>query len=259
MNYKLKEIFNQVQAEEELKKHTREYINLQRPRYAQTKARKYSHHIYAAAFTFLLVILFGGHWLYFTPIMTISIDINPSVELEVNRFNRVISVRSFNKDGMALTEELDMEFKNYTNVIEQILNNESIVELLSQNEVMTITVIGPDGVRSEQIMSEIEACAAEHHNTYCYFASSDEVAAAHAMGLSYGKYRAFLEIQSWDNEVTPAQIQNMSMREIRDLMNGFSGPEDELTNNGNGYGHHKRGHGFGNGHGFGRRNYENSK
>ena len=30
MNYKLKEIFNQVQAEEELKKHTREYINLQK-------------------------------------------------------------------------------------------------------------------------------------------------------------------------------------------------------------------------------------
>ena len=44
----------------------------------------------------------GKRWLYFTPIAEISIDINPSIELRVNRFDQVISVDGLNGDGQAL-------------------------------------------------------------------------------------------------------------------------------------------------------------
>ena len=55
----------------------------------------------------LTVTLWGGTWLYFTPTMEISVDINPSIELGVNRFDRVISVDGYNEDGQALAQLLD--------------------------------------------------------------------------------------------------------------------------------------------------------
>ena len=45
---------------------------------------------------------------------------------------------------------------------------------------------------------------------------------AHEAGLSYGKYKAYLELQALDPTITVVEIQNMTMREIRDLLNAIS-------------------------------------
>ncbi len=62
------------------------------------------------------------------------------------------------------------------------------------------------------------------------------MAAAHSSGLSYGKYRAFLELQSVAPDITPEQVQDMTMREIRDLTAALS--DGEITDGtGNGTAH----------------------
>lgn len=246
MNNTLKEIFNQIQAEDELKNSTRVFLTKKTEGYTKVKTKRRKYYVYVAACACLLFMLFGGHWIYFTPIAEISIDINPSIELGVNRFDQVISVNDFNEDGRELSNALDAKYKNYTDVIEQILNDDTITTLLSDNEVMTITVTGSDGLQSDKILSEVEACTAEHKNTYCYFASSQEVATAHEMGLSYGKYRAFLEVQLLDPNITAEVIQGMTMREIRELIDSLStdSEKEDTTYNNCGNGHH----GHGNGH-----------
>lgn len=252
MNNKFKEVFNQIRAEEELKSKTREFLAKKTRGYTGTKTKKHGYHIYAAVCACFLCMLFGGYWLYFTPIAEISIDINPSIELSVNRFDQVIFVTGYNEDGQALSNTLNVKYKTYTDAIEQILNNEAIVALLSDNEIMTITVTGPEGLQSAHMLSQVEACTAEQRNTYCYFASSEEVDVAHEMGLSCGKYRAFLELQLLDPTITPEKVQEMTMREIRELMNDFSADcEDDSSSYDNcEHGHH----GPGCGHGGGRRN-----
>lgn len=65
-----------------------------------------------------------------------------------------------------------------------------------------------------------------------------------------GKYRAYLELHALDPSVTPADIQGMTMREIRDRIAALSGDGTVLTQNTNGSaggGHH--GNGAGNGKG----------
>ena len=79
--------------------------------------------------------------MYFVPTAVISIDINPSIELEINRFNKVVQVKNYNKDGEELSEELDIRFLNYSQAVENILNNTTIINLLSQDELLSITVI----------------------------------------------------------------------------------------------------------------------
>lgn len=247
MNNTFKELFSPIHAEEALKDRTREFLAEKTQGYTGAKTGERNFRFYAAACACLLLVLFGGRWFYFTPVAVISIDINPSIEMGINRFDKVVSVDGFNEDGLEISGTLNVKYQNYTDAIEQILQDDTIEVLLSDNEIMTITVIGTDGRQSAEILSGVEACTAKQGNTYCYFATSEEVAAAHETGLSCGKYRAFLELQLLDPDITPEAVQSMSMREIRELIDSLSvgGGTDTSSydNRGNGY------HGYGGGHG----------
>lgn len=242
MNDKIKEAFDQVQAEDALKDKTKAYIFQKTHGYHRARTVNYKPLVAALACIVLLVI--GGQWLYFTPTVAISIDINPSVELGVNRFNRIISLEGYNDDGEELVDSLDVKFMDYTEAVNQIIESEDIASLLSNDEVLTIAVVGSDNAQSEEVLSNIQACTSEKNNIYCYYARSEEVEAAHEAGLSYGKYRAYLELQKLDPAVTVDDIKNMTMREIRDrideLSNGEEGQTDSAQkgkgNQGNGNG-----------------------
>ena len=199
-----------------------------------------------------LLVIFGGNWLYFTPTVEISIDVNPSIELGVNRFDKIISVQAYNSDGQELADSLDLKYLDYTEAVNQILTNENVSALLSNNAVMMIGVIGSGDAQSAKVLSEIESCTVGTANTYCYYANLDEVGEAHDLGLSYGKYKAYLELQALDPTIAAEEVQNMTMREIRDLIDNLSANNNSEVNSGNGNEH--GGHGTGSGSGQGKRN-----
>lgn len=247
MNNTFKELFDPIQAEEELKNRTKAFLAQKTQRYTRVAEKK--RRVYAAACACMLLVLFGGRWLYFTPTATISIDINPSIELNINRFDRVVSVEGFNEDGRELSNALDIKYKNYAEAIEEIVNDDSILSLLSGDEIMTITVIGLDGQQSAKLLSGVELCTAEQSNTYCYFAQSEEVAAAHETGLSCGKYRVFLELRLLDPDITPETVQGMTMREIRERIDRLAADSGNEASPYNSWenGHHGHSDGHGNG------------
>ena len=218
MNNALRELFEPIRAEEDLKDRTRAFLAERTQGYAKRTEAKRRYPAYAAACACLLLTLLGGRWLYFTPTAAISMDINPSIELSVNRFDRVIAVTGFNEDGQELSKELDVKYKNYAQAVEQILHHDSTTALLSGNEIMAITVTGSNGRQSASILSSVETCAAGRRNIDCYAALPEEAAAAHEAGLSCGKYRAFLELQLLDPDITPRDVQGMTVREIQDML-----------------------------------------
>lgn len=169
------------------------------------------------------VVVLGGGWLYFTPTARISIDINPSLELGINRFDRVISVQGWNDDGTALAETVDVTHLSYTDAVETILSTDTIETLLAGDAVVEIGVIGDDDAHCANLLAGVEACTAGRQNAHCYRAGTDEVEAAHDCGLSYGKYRAYQELAALDPTVTPEQVADMTMREIRDRIAALSG------------------------------------
>lgn len=220
MSKKLKETFEQIKAEEELKEKTREFIFIKTNGYKKKRIINYRHFIEAAAC--MIFLLMGSHWLYFTSTAEISIDINPSIELGVNRFGKIVSEESFNEDGQELLNSLNIKYVDYFEAVRQIIENEKIDKLLSNDEIMMIAVTGKNEKQSLEIFSKIQSCTAEKKNTYCWYAQSEEAEKAHEMGISYGKYKAFLELKEKDPDVDVEKIKNMTMREIRDLMKTLS-------------------------------------
>lgn len=219
MNDKLKKAFDQIHAEDELKQSTMEYIRRNAQAQEKPKTKAYRYLVPALA---CLVFLIVGSFVYLTPTANISIDINPSIELGINRFDRVVSVKSYNDDGAELKAQLDIKNLKYTEAVEQVMENDTIEALLSKDEILTIGVIGNNEEKSEKILSEVETCTKNERNTYCYFANTQEVEGAHELGLSCGKYKAYLELHSLDGSITADDVRNMTMREIRDLISRLS-------------------------------------
>ncbi len=240
MSNKIKEAFNQIQAESELKNKTKDFIFQKTHGYKQTKTVNYKHMI--SAFACIAILLIGGYWIYFIPTVKISIDINPSVELGINRFNRIISFEGYGDDGRELTNSFHIKFMKYPDAVTQITESEDILSLLSSDEVMTISVIGTDSIQSEEVLHNMQSYTSEKNNTYCFFTCPDEVENAHKVGLSYGKYRAYLELQAVNPNITADEIQNMTMREIRDMINSLSTDKESRANHfGNGHGNRHQG------------------
>ena len=141
MKDNIRQAFDQVHADPALKARTRAFVAAQtQPRLARP-ARRLPQVLAAAAC--LLVLLAGSYWIYFFPTARISIDINPSIELSVNRFDRVVGVEGWNEDGQALAETLDIQFDTYTQAVEAILADQKIAALLAEGGVMDITVVAP--------------------------------------------------------------------------------------------------------------------
>lgn len=226
MNKQWKEAFDQIHAEDRLKDHTMEYLSRKfyRRRYLRFSAL---HGIAAAAACLVVLFLAGGSWLYFTPDAFISIDINPSLELGINRFDRVVSVEGWTEDGDNPADSLDIRYMDYTDAIEKLLSDQVIEDYLSQDGLMYLTVACEDTSRHDEIMKNVEACASEHTNIRCHSGDMEEMHEAHSEGLSFGKYRAYLKLKELDPSFTADDIRDLSMREILDLIEEYSAGSSE--------------------------------
>lgn len=220
MRDRITQAFDQVHAEEALKASTRAF--LQQKRYSHTRAKwPVALRLIPAAACLALAIL-AGRWLYFTPTVEISIDINPSLELGINRFDRVISATGYNEDGQEMLESLDLNNLDYNQAVELILNSDTVASLLSGDAVLTIGVIGPDGEQTTRVLSDMEDCTSHSDNMHCFHSYGEDADEAHELGLSCGKYQAYLQLKALDPSVTPDEVANMTMREIWDRIYALS-------------------------------------
>lgn len=258
MKDRVKEAFDNIHTEEALLDSTKKLLYKRIEEKDLQKRRKKSFFpVYKrwipAISCFSFVLLFAtGYQICFATAAVISVDVNPSIELNINRLDRVIAVKSYNEDGTDLADTLQVQYMNYAEALEEILGNEALQKyLLSEEDMISIAIVADDEKKGEQVLADVEECTANNNNTYCYQADKEEVEAAHAAGLSYGKYRAFLSLHALDPNITTEDIKGMSMREIRDWIDDLSGKEESNKQNeieqSNGM---KNGQGQGNGSGY---------
>lgn len=240
--------FDGVHADEALKERTRRAVMQAAQNEARPRRRVKRGVAFAICAAAVVCVIFFGANAYFTPTSTISIDINPSIEMDVNRFDRVIDVRGYNDDGVEFASTLDVVNESYEDAIYEVLDSESVSDRLEADGVLSIAVIQSDEDQGEEIMGFIDQCTQGRGNIECYCMNAEDVSDAHSLGLSYGRYKYYLQIHEYDATVTPEQINSMSMREIRELLYELSGGEQETQDSHGGCGTQ----GMGNGHQYGK-------
>lgn len=244
MSKNLKEAFDSIHADPALKESTRAFLREKTGNYTAPEPRRRSGGFRrlapALACAALLVVGLSGYQAYFTPTSAISIDINPSVELEINRFDRVITVEGLNDDGTALAAELNVRFLSYDDALEQIIASDAIQQCLADDGVLSIVVSGDNEMQQQEILRCAQRCTSGESNAHCYAGSSEDLAEAQALGLPLGKYHAYEELHALDPSITPEEAADMTMRELRDRIDACQDGDEEESYGGGG-GQHQHG------------------
>ncbi len=229
MNGKIKNAFSDIHADTSLKKKT--YLNI-----TAKKKKNYKPIFILSPALAALLILIG--LLYYTPVAYISIDINPSIELEINTFDRIISVNAINDDAKQIISSVDIIHKDYIEALESLENSNDFNEYT--DNYTEITVVAGSESDSSAIISDISNCSFYHESVESYSENEDLREEAELYDISFGKYRAYLELIAVHPEITVEDISYLSMNEIRSLIenvdeNSYIGSEiDDYLHSGNG-------------------------
>lgn len=240
MQNKIKNAFDVVRADPALKSKALD-VALRHSARRSAPARRW---VPAMACLLVVVLALGGCGVYFTPTSVISVDVNPSVELSVNRFHRVISANGCNADGETLLDGLSLRFLDYRDALRTILAADTVTHSLSEGEVLSISVADADEARQTAMLSEIAQTTAGEENAYCFPSQPQDVEEAHHLGLSCGRYRVFSQIQALDPDFDPQDAAQMTMAQLRDLLSQLAEefpdqlPEDDLFAHHGENGHH---------------------
>lgn len=87
-----------------------------------------------------LCLLLLGSWVWQSPIGTVRMQINPDVQLSVNRFDRVVALEGLNEDGAALIDGYHAYGKGMKTVSDELADRAMELGYLSAGGQITLTV-----------------------------------------------------------------------------------------------------------------------
>lgn len=220
---KIKNAFGEIKADEQLKNNTLAFLDSKRSEPVSRSRRKVIPFSLAAAAVLFLTIAAGVYEMWFVPVTVVSIDVNPSVEISVNRLDRILSADAYNDDGTKILQSVSVKGMKYEEGINDILSSDTFTQYLSDDSLLTFTVASKN---DEKVISQIQHClSTTGHQGVCVNASSEAVSQAHHLGLSLGKYQAYLEISEYDPTITAEECNSMTMKELCELKEQLSGAE----------------------------------
>lgn len=241
MSRPIHDAFQAIQASPELKERTRAYLHARR-----TPAHPRYRSLLAAAACLVLVFLgTGGALAWFTPVSAVSVEAGTSLELTLNRFDRVLQVQGDSPQDQELADRLELVYLSYTDALEAILASQEVSQALDGGAKLAVTVAGQNEQHCQDLMEDTQSCAG--HGT-CSSADWSQVTAAQQSGLSLSKYQMLLQLQALDPSITAQQVGEFSMHELRQWLADLTGSSQGTSSNspsGNGQG----GSGQGNGNG----------
>jgi len=199
--------------------------------------RKY---VAIAAMFLLLVIPIGVFAFMNNTVYTyISVDINPSFELGLNRFDKVVKIVPLNNDAENLFSDLNLRGKKVEDafyILTQRAIEKGYIKKNDFNEIL-VTVLKSNKINDsereklkEKLVANSQKALKEHLiEAYVDVFGVDKKLKEEAqnLGLSPGKYLLYLESQKKGINITIDEVKNKS---IRDLIKEKNITREELLN-----------------------------
>lgn len=231
MNTMFNTILDRVVAEDELKSNTIAYLRetLQSPRshLVKFKAKQSIQMkklvLIACSFVIVAGLSFFGYNTYQTPVAYLSLDINPSVEVGINAFDRVISAEGYNVDGQTVLGGCNFENFEVDDAVAQVIAVAAEKGFIAKDgsTVIAITSETDDTV----LAGELEKLAEAGINTaimkdkLVVAIQKDRVslatrAEARTLSISPGKLKLIQRLQSINPNATIAQYKDSKVSDI---------------------------------------------
>ncbi|MEG0771961.1 hypothetical protein [Clostridium sp.] len=173
----------------------------------------------------LAVGVSGAAYSYTAPQQYVSFDINPSVELTTNMFDKVIAVNPLNEDGIKILETLKLENKDVKDAVDMLtqaaiangylaeeLQNEILVTVSSDNEeeaTETETELG-EVINEELTEENLEETPVTTQNI-----NLERHKEAARLGISPGKMNLIQKLQAVNPEIN---VEEYAKKPVKDIM-----------------------------------------
>ncbi len=160
----------------------------------------------------------GGAYVYQTPVAYVGIDINPSIELGVNYFDRVVSAEGDNADGQDILSETNVVGMSYEEALVSLNDSLTNKGYLTADAAVAVTVMCDDDSRCSNLEETSQRCfSSAGQGVYCSRATSTEHHEAHKAGLGMGKYLAWRSLVDTGVDISADDVVHMTMSELRAL------------------------------------------
>lgn len=214
-----------------------------------------------AACLALVACLIGGAVDFLRPVAYVGIDVNPSVELTLNRFNIVVETHALNNDGQRALDEASCMWRAFDDAARDL--DGAMRSIAGGGAVVEVSIDCDNENRYVALAAQSNDCFGRNGEAHCNRTSAEERQAAHDSGMGVAKYRSYQALQEAGVDISTEKCASMSMRQLRDLLveNGIdeNDEKDEHAGMGNGQGKgdhssnsagsHDHGSGSGNGNG----------
>jgi len=173
----------------------------------------------------LILSLAGGGYAYAkTPIAYVSMDINPSVELGVNAFDKVVSVEAYNEDGKIILEGTNLVNSNVKDAVSIVISNAisdgyikadglSAIEITTSTDKKAVATELDESLKkvAEETLSDNKV-EAEIESEKVAFARRDE---ARKLGITPGKLNLIQKLQELDPMISIEDYKSSSVMDIQ--------------------------------------------
>lgn len=212
-----------------------------------------------AACLALVACLIGGVADFLRPVAYVGIDVNPSVELTLNRFDIVVGTHALNDDGQQALDEAPCMWRPFDDAARDL--DGAMRAIAGEGAVAEVSIDCDNENRYAALAAQSNNCFGCKGEAHCNRTNAEERQAAHDLSMGVAKYRAYQALQEAGIDVSTEDCASMSMRELRDLLVRNEGDTSEgegehpRMGNGQGAGAHNdgaKGHGHGNGNGNGK-------
>ncbi|MDD4328076.1 MAG: hypothetical protein PHU83_07580 [Eubacteriales bacterium] len=197
--------FDRIHADQKLKERVKEVISMKEKEEVKVVSMKRGGKFglalgMAAAFVILLA---AGYIYYQKPVSYVSLDINPSVELQLNFMDRVVGSSAENADGEALLAGLRVQNLSVDSAISSLVQNAYDKGYVNEDgsTVISVTAITDDEEKASELQVKTQngvALAME----------------AKKAGVSPGKYKLMKSLEVLDPEIDIEQYRNAKVNEI---------------------------------------------
>ena len=174
------------------------------------------------------IVITGGisGYTYYTPYGTVSLDVNPSIEYTINRFDRVLDVTGINDDGDDILLGLDTKRlinSNIETAIEDTIEQIDAEGYFSDEDgnYVVLAANTKEDAHTDTLLTSLEDNVGQRRNVepISFKVTDAEISEAHSQGVSPGKKMMVDRLEGLSGEEIDRGEWNR--RSVRDIVNEY--------------------------------------
>ncbi|MFA9380219.1 MAG: hypothetical protein ACERKO_04075 [Acetanaerobacterium sp.] len=170
-----------------------------------------------------------GVWAYVSPYSYVSLDVNPSIEYSLNRFDRVLSATAVNEDGAEILSDLDLRNKTIEDAVSStIVKIDELGYFDGDTAGGVVIATSGENEKKSQALSETllqstqEAVDAQQEDAEIVVdaisVGLDRVQEAKELGVTPGKLNLVEKLRDCSADPDSVNMQEWLGKSVRDIM-----------------------------------------